>query len=57
MKMEGQMSGRPALSGRIVLERYNLADSDPLRRDIDEQLKRHFRRLQKLLLPTRLAAT
>jgi 3-hydroxyacyl-[acyl-carrier-protein] dehydratase len=53
MKMEGQMSGRPALSGRIVLERYNLAERDPDRHDIDERLKRHFRRLQKLLLPAR----
>jgi 3-hydroxyacyl-[acyl-carrier-protein] dehydratase len=57
MKMEGQMNGRPALSGRIVLERYNLADRDPHRHEIDEQLKRHFRRLQKLLLPNRLATT
>jgi 3-hydroxyacyl-[acyl-carrier-protein] dehydratase len=56
MKMEGQMNGRPALSGRIVLERYNLADREPHRHEIDEQLKRHFRRLQKLLLPNRLAA-
>jgi 3-hydroxyacyl-[acyl-carrier-protein] dehydratase len=57
MKTEGQIGGRAALSGRIVLERYNLADNDPGRRDIDDQLKRHFRRLQDLLLPSRLAAT
>jgi 3-hydroxyacyl-[acyl-carrier-protein] dehydratase len=57
LKIEGQMNARSALTGRIVLQRYNLADSDPDRRDIDEQLKRHFRRLQKLLLPSRLAAT
>jgi 3-hydroxyacyl-[acyl-carrier-protein] dehydratase len=56
-KMEGQIAERAALSGRIVLERYNLADSDPDRRPIDEQLNRHFRRLQKLLLPNRLAVT
>jgi 3-hydroxyacyl-[acyl-carrier-protein] dehydratase len=57
MKMEGQMNGHLALSGRIVLERYNLADRDPEHREIDEQLKRHFRRLQKLVLPHRLATT
>jgi 3-hydroxyacyl-[acyl-carrier-protein] dehydratase len=57
MKMEGQMGGRAALTGRIVLQRYNLADSDAGRHDIDERLKRHFRRQQKLLLPNRLAAT
>jgi 3-hydroxyacyl-[acyl-carrier-protein] dehydratase len=57
MKAEGQMNGRPALSGRIVLERYNLADRDPYRREIDELLKQHFRRLQTMLLPSRVAAT
>jgi 3-hydroxyacyl-[acyl-carrier-protein] dehydratase len=57
MKVEGQSDDRPTLSGRIVLERYNLADSDPNRHDIDDQLKRHFRRMQKLLLPARLPAT
>ena len=57
MKIEGQIGERAALSGRIVLERYNLADSDPSRRHTDEQLKRHFRRLQNLLLSDRLAPT
>jgi 3-hydroxyacyl-[acyl-carrier-protein] dehydratase len=57
MKMEGQMGGRPTLTGRLVLERYNLADRDPQKRDIDEKLKQHFRRVLKLMLPTRLAAT
>ena len=28
-KVEGQMGDRPTLSGRLVLERYNLADRDP----------------------------
>jgi 3-hydroxyacyl-[acyl-carrier-protein] dehydratase len=57
MKMEGLLHGRPALSGRIILERYNLAEREPHQHDIDEQLKLHFRRLQKLLLRDRLAAT
>jgi 3-hydroxyacyl-[acyl-carrier-protein] dehydratase len=57
MKMEGLISGRVALSGRIVLERYNLAERDASRQYTDEQLKRHFRRLQNLLLPNRLATT
>jgi 3-hydroxyacyl-[acyl-carrier-protein] dehydratase len=57
LKMEGQMGGKQALTGRIVLERYNLVDSDPERRDIDEQLIRHFRRVLKIILPARLAAT
>jgi len=57
LKVEGQTAGRPTLSGRIVLERYNLSDTDPTRHDIDERLKQHFRRAQKVLLPARLAAT
>ena len=56
LKMEGQMGGRQALTGRIVLERYNLADSDPDRRAIDELLIKHFRRIGTIILPTRLAA-
>ena len=51
LKVEGQIGGRQTLSGRLVLERYNLADRDPDQRDIDEQLKQHFRRMQKLILP------
>ena len=40
-KMDGQISGRAALSGRIVLERYNLADRDAsLRRASAEGLGR-----------------
>jgi 3-hydroxyacyl-[acyl-carrier-protein] dehydratase len=56
-KMEGQQSGRQTLSGRLVLERYNLADRDPEKRPIDELLIRHFRRLEKILLSNRLNAT
>lgn len=57
LKMEGHTSGRQALSGRIVLERYNLADRDPEKRAIDELLIKHFRRLEKIILPNRLTAT
>ena len=56
MKIEGQIGGRPTLSGRIVLERYNLIDRDPSYRDADEKIIQHFRRTQKLLLPNGLAA-
>jgi 3-hydroxyacyl-[acyl-carrier-protein] dehydratase len=56
MKMEGHMGGRPTLTGRLVLERYNLAESDARKREIDEQLKQHFRRVLKIMLPARLAA-
>jgi 3-hydroxyacyl-[acyl-carrier-protein] dehydratase len=53
-KIEGQVGDRQTLSGRLVLQRYNLADRDPGLRDIDEVLKQNFRRTQKLILPTAL---
>ena len=56
LKMEGQVNGRQALSGRIVLERYNLADTDPDRRPIDEHLIKHWRRIETILRSTRPAA-
>jgi 3-hydroxyacyl-[acyl-carrier-protein] dehydratase len=52
-KVEGQMGGQPTLSGRLVLERYNLADRDPEKLLVDQQLTQYFRRVQKILLPTR----
>jgi 3-hydroxyacyl-[acyl-carrier-protein] dehydratase len=56
-KMEGQQSGRQTLSGRLVLERYNLADREPEKRPIDELLIRHFRRLETILNPNRTNTT
>jgi 3-hydroxyacyl-[acyl-carrier-protein] dehydratase len=56
MKVEGRIGDRPTLSGRIILERYNLADRDPILRDTDERITQHFRRTQKLLLPKEAAA-
>jgi 3-hydroxyacyl-[acyl-carrier-protein] dehydratase len=50
LSVEGQIEGRPTLSGRLVLERYNLADRNPEQRTIDQQLKQYFRRVQQVLL-------
>jgi 3-hydroxyacyl-[acyl-carrier-protein] dehydratase len=55
-KMEGQQSGRQTLTGRLVLERYNLAERDPDQAAIDEQLKKHFRRLATIIRVNRLNA-
>ncbi len=55
-KVDGRVGERPTLSGRIVLQRYNLVDCDSALRDVDEKIIQHFRRTQKLLLPTALAA-
>jgi 3-hydroxyacyl-[acyl-carrier-protein] dehydratase len=54
-KVEGQIGDRSTLSGRLVLERYNLGDRDPNQREIDRQLKQHFRRVANLLLPGQAA--
>lgn len=54
-KVEGQIGDRQTLSGRLVLERYNLADRDPQHRDTDQKIIQHFRRMQKLILPAALA--
>ena len=56
-KVEGQVDGRPTLTGRIVLQRYNLAERDPELRDVDEKITQHFRRTQKLILPAALATS
>jgi 3-hydroxyacyl-[acyl-carrier-protein] dehydratase len=52
-KIEGQQSGRTTLTGRLVLERYNLAELDPDRAAIDELLIKHFRRLDTIIRPIR----
>lgn len=57
MKVEGQIEGRTTLSGRIQLERYNLTDRDPALGEIDQKIVQHFRRTQKLIMPTAFAAT
>jgi 3-hydroxyacyl-[acyl-carrier-protein] dehydratase len=55
-KVEGLIGDRPTLTGRIVLQRYNLVDRDPALHEVDEKIKQHFRRVQKILLPAALAA-
>src|SRR5205085_4169000 len=56
MKVEGRIGDRPTLSGRLVLERYNLVDRDPAQHETDERITQYFRRKQKLLLPGGAAA-
>jgi 3-hydroxyacyl-[acyl-carrier-protein] dehydratase len=56
LKVEGQVGNRPNISGRIVLERYNLSDRDPGWDEVDQRIIQHFRRTHKLLVPNSLAA-
>ena len=55
-QVDGKIGDRQTLSGRIVLQRYNLVDRDPELRDIDQKIIQHFRRMQKLVLPAALEA-
>lgn len=41
-KVQGTLAGRVAVSARLVLERYNLADTRPGMAAVDAHLKRHF---------------
>src|SRR5262245_42055293 len=56
-KVEGQIGTSQTLTGRLVLERYNLAERDPELGDTDKKIIQHFRRMQKLILPAALAAS
>ena len=38
MKFQGEVNGRLSVSGRIVLERYNLADEDPRQASLDSRM-------------------
>lgn len=38
IKFQGEVNGRLSVSGRIVLERYNLADEDPRQASLDSRM-------------------
>jgi 3-hydroxyacyl-[acyl-carrier-protein] dehydratase len=53
LKTQGTIDGNIAVNGRLVLERFNLADRHPSRRDTDPYLRHELRKvLQRLLEPT-----
>jgi 3-hydroxyacyl-[acyl-carrier-protein] dehydratase len=56
LKVEGTIGARTTMSGRLVLERYNLADRDPEKQSSDEQLTKYFRGVARVLLPANIAA-
>lgn len=49
LNTQGSVDGRPAVNGRIVLERYNLADTRPILADTDAYLRQHLRTRLALL--------
>jgi 3-hydroxyacyl-[acyl-carrier-protein] dehydratase len=52
LKVQATVGGNVAVTGRLVLERFNLADRYPLRKDTDPYLRNETRNtLTKLLTP------
>jgi 3-hydroxyacyl-[acyl-carrier-protein] dehydratase len=51
LKTQGTIDGNVAVNGRLVLERFNLADRFPLRRNTDPYLRNELRKVLKRLLP------
>lgn len=49
MKFQGEVEGRLSVSGRIVLERYNLADKNPAQADLDRRMLEYQRSTEQLL--------
>jgi 3-hydroxyacyl-[acyl-carrier-protein] dehydratase len=50
LKAQGTIDGNVAVNGRLVLERFNLADRYPLRRNTDPYLRAEMRDVLKGLL-------
>lgn len=48
-KFKGEVAGKASVSGRLVLERFNLADADPEQADLDARMIEHQRGTEKLL--------
>lgn len=46
-KVTGEIDGASAISGRIVLERYNLADGDPARAELDKRVRNYLNKAMK----------
>lgn len=49
-KGKGEVEGKPAVSARLVLTRYNLRDRNPELASADERLVQHYRTQSRLLL-------
>ncbi len=50
-KFQGTVDGEVTLSGRLVLERFNLSDEDPADASIDQYVRNSQRELYSLLRP------
>lgn len=50
-KATGRVGDTTSLTGRLVIERYNLAEEDPARAEVDAHLIRHFRSMVGVFAP------
>jgi 3-hydroxyacyl-[acyl-carrier-protein] dehydratase len=50
LKAQGTIDGNVAVNGRLVLDRFNLAERHPSRRDTDPYLRSELRKVLKRLL-------
>ncbi len=56
-KVIGKVGEKSAITGRVVLERYNLADSDPHQAETDQRVKTYLQEvLRSIAKPEMLAA-
>lgn len=46
-KVEGSVGDKSTLTGRIVLERYSLADTDPEQRETDERVRTYLSKVAR----------
>lgn len=49
LKFQGEVEGRLSVSGRLILERYNLADENPSQADLDRRMIEYQRGTEELL--------
>lgn len=49
LKFQGEVGGSVSVSGRLVLERYNLADTDPSQKGLDARMIEYQRNRESLL--------
>ena len=49
LKVEGLVAGQTKVSGRLVLQRYNLAQENPARQEIDRYVTHQLRKLWGVL--------
>lgn len=49
-KVAGSVDGKSTITGRIVLERYSLADDDPHQAETDERVRVYLRKILRSLM-------